>query len=368
MQKELAVAIHGAQDDKGGIYNVLGNFTQGIFKAFKNKTNTYVIQECIKNSIPFDVALGFNVFCYEIWQKIMDAEILNIMYSVDSIFGQNFEIINKYKNNPKFAVFTVRSFDVEIAKHFMPELQLFFMPHAIDEAFWKKMDSKKDIEAVFLSSIFDWEEQLNKIKNTTPKNTWQIIEMFFNTIIKNPKMNFFEIYKIFCEKKLFSFELGTYSILYNTLLPIVESYQKIKMIQDLKYYPIKIFGNEIWKKYISDKQEYMGKLDVKDSVDVLSRAKIVLHNQSSILGGGLHERFLHACGVESFVLCNNDLIIKNEFKNSFGFYDEDNIVEKYEYYLKNENERKEMIKNAHEFVLKYHTWNNRVDSILKLFI
>jgi spore maturation protein CgeB len=43
------------------------------------------------------------------------------------------------------------------------------------------------------------------------------------------------------------------------------------------------------------------------------------------------------------------------------------LVDKVKYYLKNEEERNQIVKNAYEITSKYNTWEHRADEILQIY-
>ena len=70
-----------------------------------------------------------------------------------------------------------------------------------------------------------------------------------------------------------------------------------------------------------------------------------------------------ACG--AFVISDKIPSAETLFEGNIVTYDDaDDLKNKIEYYLSNEHERKEKAQKGNEIVLKNHTFDNRVDTIL----
>ena len=62
-KKNLIVAVHSGDVKKGGVYNVLSSFANGLLQGFKDADiQAYSTKECIEKGIDFNLAIGFNQF------------------------------------------------------------------------------------------------------------------------------------------------------------------------------------------------------------------------------------------------------------------------------------------------------------------
>lgn len=321
----------------------------------------------IKN-INFDVAIGFNITGLQHWQDVIDSGKINVIWTVDSIFSQNAKVFRIAENNQNNIVFGVTPDDIESAKVYLPKLKYAYMPHATDKDLWKNNSSEKENDIVFLSSLYDYENKLESIKDNNI--LYSLVNEFVDIILKLPNLNFWQIYNEVNKYANLNLNVDDYTILYNYSTFIAEQKLKIKMIQELSDFKVKIYGNDLWQKYIKGKVQYMGKADIKESINIINKSKISLHYQIPQLINGLHERFLNASSIGTFTLTNDAPAIKNEFSDNFAYFTSitfDGIKNMADYYLKNEEEREEKAKNAMQIVHQNHLWKNRAESINKLF-
>ena len=72
---------------------------RGILKGFKDANlEAYTFEECINNKIDFDVALGFNVAGCNYWAEVLKQGKINLVWNVDTIFGQNFDVFKQFQD------------------------------------------------------------------------------------------------------------------------------------------------------------------------------------------------------------------------------------------------------------------------------
>jgi glycosyltransferase involved in cell wall biosynthesis len=148
------------------------------------------------------------------------------------------------------------------------------------------------------------------------------------------------------------------------------NYDRVDMIRFLLKNKIKVnlCGNG-WEKYPEFKDFYRGSLSTKDLVKVINQSKINLSFTKDVYGklqlkGRPFE--VSACG--SFVLVEYFSEYLDFFKNKkeiIMFKDKKDMVEKIQYYLKNEKERESIAKAAHNKVVKKY---NVETDLNKLFL
>lgn len=371
MDKEnLIIGVHGNNDLIGGHYNVLASFTAGLMKGFKNKgVQVYTTQECFEKGLSPNLVIGFNASGYNTWREYLTHDIPNIMWSVDSVFYQNIEAVAEFNAHPKFILFNVSPSDTEALEAFFPLLQSAYMPHAVDPELWQKKDLKKEYDVVFTGSIIDYEAKIEELKQTMNKESFDLLMILYDTWINASNLSFWQIYQIFKKEGGLNFNLGQYNFSMKNLAALITSAKRAQMIEKLQDFKVKVFGDGPWEKYVKGNAEYMGKCDLLESIDVINKAKIVLHNHPVQLSMGLHERVLNASAVETFVISSDNVSIIEEFGHNMDYYKSakfDNLVESVEKYLKNDDERIEKAKNAREIILQKHTWDVRAEQILAM--
>jgi len=137
-----------------------------------------------------------------------------------------------------------------------------------------------------------------------------------------------------------------------------------------KNYNIKIWGSELWQKYVQGNVQYMGRTNLDEAVKITQSSKIVLHLQPLQILNGLHERVLNAAASGAYVISDNNLEIRKAFSENISYFNNhtfENLEESINYYLENNEERAEKTVTARETVLLNHKWENRIETLLELF-
>jgi len=369
---KLFVGVHGDGQYKGGMYNVLASFNVGVLKAFQkcgisadNNINYFN-----KNMVPA-LSIGFNVFGHEYWKTLLDMGITNIMWNVDSIFYQNLNVVQQYKDYPNFVLFSVTPCDEEPIKHYLPGTNYIYMPHGVDPELWKPQNCEKEYDIVFLSSIRDYNKVLAELKAQTTPQVFNVVMALYNYAMEHPEQSLWEIYQVFHKTYGLTLDLPLFHNLFHTLCYAITHKKRVELIKKLKNFNVKVWGSELWEKHIEGNVEYMGKADLTQSIDIINKSKIVLHLHPHQLCRGLHERVLNASSTGSFVISDDITTIKESFDDNFGYYrntNYENIEDLVSYYLKNNEEREAKALQAQRITLENHTWENRVKKILELII
>ncbi len=369
-KKNLTIAIHGAEQSEGGVYNVLNSFSTGLLKGFKAiGVSAFSTRECIEKNINFNMSIGFNRNEINIWQKILSNNITNIMWTVDSAFGQNIDVIEQFSSFEKFVLFEVTPADIQAVNLYLPTLKHGYIPHATDTELWQKTGYKKENDIVFFSSVQDYEAIYQQLKETMPPLVYELMMQIREISLNNPQLTFWQICETLKKALGLEFDKEQYKMLFKNISYPLELEQKVKMIQALSDFNVKIYGNDVWKKYITGNIEYVGSCNTSESVEIMEKSKISLHCHPVALGLGLHERILNASAVETFSLVSNSPSINAEFGNAFGYFNHatfEDIAEKAQYYLNNDDERQELAKTAKNIVNQRHTWANRAESIMAI--
>lgn len=367
---EPKIGIYGTEKLEGGVYNVLSSFSTGLHDAFKAKFyDVEYMYKYYENKILPDFTIAFNGTSSSYWDMYLKKEIPHIMWSVDSIF-MHIDSTKIAMNFPNFIFACVSTSDIPAINHFMPNLPFLYLPHGVDQNLWVPDDSEKEHDIVFLSSLKDFEEEINNFKQNWNKKRFNQFMQIYEYAMQNPDKSFWEIYNYFAP--IFNFnmsDLKTYYELFNALCYTVTYSKRVNLINNLKDFNVKVWGSPVWQKYISGNVQYMGTADIKESVNIIPKSKIVLHLQPMQILNGLHERILNASSANSFVLSDYNDTVKQSFGDSLGYYNSsnfENITETVSYFLNNEKERQEKTHQARQITLQNHTWRNRVTEVFSL--
>ena len=104
-----------------------------------------------------------------------------------------------------------------------------------------------------------------------------------------------------------------------------------------------------------------------DMANVLSKSKVVFNNA---IRNDLNMRVFEALSIGSFLLTDatagngqEEMFVDGE---DLVIYNDNDIFEKIEYYLSNEEERENIADRGHEIILNAHTYEHRTDEIIKV--
>ncbi|MEI8377700.1 MAG: glycosyltransferase [bacterium] len=370
-KENVTVGILGGHIEEGGSkYNVLNSCIKSLMKAFQLAgVKVYSVKECIEKSIPMHFTIGLNGSDYNLWGKLLEAKLPVIMWNVDSIFYQNMQGLDQHGENPYFTLLTVTPCDKEALSEYYPTLQHAYMPGAIDLDFWKKQNCAKDIDIVYFSSLFDYEQRLLEIKNRVEPAFFDLMMEIYEMALANPKVSFWEITKIIENNRGARFNKYGYHSIFRDLIYIIDYAKRIALVQSLSKFNLKIYGDAVWQKYISGNIEYMGQVDYYDSVNIMNRAKIVLHSQPRQLCLGINERVMNASAIETFTLASDVKTLETHFGDNLGYYNSttfEDIGDKVNYFLTHEDERISKAKNARKIVEENHTITHRAAKIISM--
>ncbi|MDD3149370.1 MAG: glycosyltransferase [Candidatus Gastranaerophilales bacterium] len=370
--ENLKFGVHGDGQYSGGQFNVLASFNVGILNALKeNFLETDLVQNYVQKNILPNLMIGFNVFGFQMWETLMNYGSTQLMWSVDSIFYQNLSVIKKFYDNPKFVAASVTPADNEAVKNFFPNLNYIYLPHGVDANLWKyDQNIKKEHDIVFMSSIRDFEKQIQDLKNQLSPNIYKLFISMYDFAMANEKKTFWEIFVYFAD--IYNFDkkdLELYSFLFNNICYTVTHAKRVKLIKKLKDYNLKVYGSKLWEKYVEGNVQYMGEAELLQSIGIVKKSKIVLHLHPLQIAKGLHERVLNATSAGSFVISDENPTIMQSFGENMAYYNNNtfaNLEKSIQYYLENETEREEKALKARKITLTSHIWRKRVQELLSL--
>ena len=369
-EKNITVAVHCEENDTGDLYGVKKAFANGLLKGFNQiGIKSFSTKQCIEENIAFNLAMGFDTAGLDIWQKILNSNTPNIMWALDSVFSRHFKIAKTFEAFKNFILFESSQADLQATGTYLPQLKHGYIPVAVDTEVWQKQDCAKENDIVFFATVKDYNEIIDNLKKTMPELVFNLMMEMLALSLKNPALGFWQIYQAIKATCNLQLDAEQYMLLFQNIADIVTNQQKIKLVQALSDFDLKVYGNEEWKKFVSGNVKYMGEYSINETVEILNRSKISLHTHPFALCSGLHERVLNAAAVQTFCLCSDTPSFKLEFGDSLGYFSQKNIedvVEQARYFLENEDERNAKAQKAFEIVKTKHNWSNRAESIMKI--
>lgn len=368
--EEKYIVILGGDQNLGGKYNMVGSFASGLYKAMKKLyPHTALIMDAAKENVPIYSSIGFNVLGEEVFDATVKASIPHLMWCDDSTFNL-MTFFDKYSSYDNFFVATTSPLDIEPMKMFYPKLPVFYMPLAVDRELWEEnINVEKETDIVFLSSLIDVDEIEQRVKKTVSAEMSALYSEIYEYTYNNSELGFWHIFKSFAQAGYCELnDHRTYEYMLKNIVYRVTFEKRIEMLKKLKNFNVKVYGDQLWEKYVEGNIEYMGPVDIPETAKVIQKAKITMNLQPIHLQYGLQERILNPACAGSMVITDNNIEVKKNFGDSIVYYDSqnfENLEDMVEYYVNNDDERLEKTKRAQKIAIEDHNWEKRSQILLR---
>ena len=155
---------------------------------------------------------------------------------------------------------------------------------------------------------------------------------------------------------------------------------RVELIRSIKDARVHIFGGTVYRKeqpalgwhhYLGNQENVTihPAINYSESLEVLKKSRIAL-NSSPTYKNGSHERVFAALACGALPITSESRYFREVFVDGedlifYQFNDRQAVNGKINYLLAHEGERKEAAEKGRQKVLKGHTWDNRVDTILQ---
>lgn len=355
---ELIIGVHSNGKD-----DIEANRLIAAFK--ENDVNAMSIENCEENNLIPNLTIGYDSHGLPAWQKYLNKGITNIMWSTDSVFVKNTQVVEQFSKMPNFILLTSTPCDTEPVGRFFGQLKHGALIQGAVPILSDETACPKEFDILFSSEIVDVDEKMSELKANMPEFVYKMMSDMFHIASSNPVLSFWQIYKLFCENLGLGVDYEQYLLLFSNVAPLITSNKKIQMIKALKDFNVKVSGNEVWKKYLGENAQYIGATDVSN----FKKAKIVLHYQSVEMSSGLEKHMLEAAMSGAFLLSSKTPSIESIFKNDMEYFEPaefKDIAEKAEYLLKNPDECEQRAQNVIKSLKTTNSLRERVSEIIKI--
>ena len=258
----------------------------------------------------------------------------------------------------------------------------FFLPHGglttnIEEdnqiKTFEKYKKQKTIDIVFAGTF------LNDIEKPWHDNLAypsKLLDEVFELFMYDDYLSIQEAFKIvFDRNKILFSSIGKIQLsnLYRVVQNYIRSYSRILLIKKLSEsgLNITICGNG-WENFAKEHKNinYIGALDIKENLELIKKAKVLI-NVTPTLRNGSHERVFTGMLNNTVLFSDRSRYYDEFFENEkdilyYSFNSLDKDIEKLKAILSDDKKLFEISQNAYEIANKYHTWENRVDTILDM--
>lgn len=144
----------------------------------------------------------------------------------------------------------------------------------------------------------------------------------------------------------------------------------LKLIKKSKYDDYNLFWRAKPIRKTSRVMNYLihreKRLPFEEYIRLYNKSKITLNTLSPVSLVGT--RYFEAMASKSLVLCEESSIYEKYGLFTVGehcvtFNDQQEFAEKFEYYVDNDQERRDIIEKGHKYAIENHTWNDRIETM-----
>ena len=257
--------------------------------------------------------------------------------------------------------------------------RVFFWPHAIEKELNFSQD-ERIYDVVFLGSCYDYESLRVAWQQRNPASLNQVLDDAIDIVFSNEQASLAEALVTAWQASGMDPQGIDFSTLYYYLDNYTRGKDRLELIRSIKNAKVHVFGelatdNAVgilsWQQYLASQKNVTVHPSTLfgEGMKVLKQSKIVL-NSMPFFRDGTHERIFTGLGCGCLPITSESKYLREQFKDGeeLLFYqskNRDEVNAKVDDLLSHEEKRKKMASKGREIVMKHHTWDNRVEQLLK---
>lgn len=242
-----------------------------------------------------------------------------------------------------------------------------FMPHAVEKELMPDPTLNRVYDVVFLGTCIDAEGRRKRWRKQFPKNLVNMMEDAAEATLSDDKTSFISI----LEEKL---DPEEYQTIYEEVELYVKGRDRLDLIRAFSEQEIHLFGGSLDE--VGWKEKFKNKLNLhihppvsyKEALIIMKQSKIVLNSSIKNKLGG-HERIFSALASGAGIVTNDNLLMRKYFAESeillFNRKNLQELNDRVKELLAHEDQRIEMADKGRELVMKGHTWDHRLNTLLE---
>lgn len=258
--------------------------------------------------------------------------------------------------------------------------RVFFLPHAVEPELAPADHEERLYDVVFLGSCYDYESLRVAWQQRNPAALNKVLDDAIDIVFSDETASLAEaLVKAWNASRLDSQGVD-FATLYYYLDNYTRGKDRVELIRSIKKARVHVFGelatdNAVgilsWPQYLASQANvtaYPSTL-FNEGLNILKRAKIVL-NSMPFFRDGSHERIFTGFACGCLPITSESKYLHEEFAEGkeLLFYrakQRSHVNELVEEWLGDEKKRKEAAAKGREKVMQRHTWDNRVQELLK---
>lgn len=258
--------------------------------------------------------------------------------------------------------------------------RVFFLPHAVERELFQREHFSKKYDVVFLGSCYDYESLRVSWKQRNPEALNKVLDDAIDIVFNDKQISLTNALITAWNAS----KLDPAGVDFTTLFYYLDNYtrgkDRVNLIRSIKDAKVYVFGetsrdNAVgilgWQQYLASQKNVTVHPSVPyaAALEILMQTKIAL-NSMPFFKNGSHERVFAALACGAVPITTENQYFREIFKDGedLCFYKMNNPAEaneKVNALLTDEARRAQLALNGSTKVKQNHTWDSRVDLLLK---
>lgn len=357
-------------------YEVIHHFDEKLYEAFKRagiKTRLLKKEQFEETFIksPPDATIGFNgaprtddgVMLCDIYKIPHISLLLDPPYRFPYLIESSFVHIGC---DDKVCCKILRDRGFE---------RTFFFPHGVEKELSPDPKIEKIYDIVMLATFIDFEQIRNDWPQKYDKKIVEALCHAADETFTNKNRSFITAFE---ENYKGHFDWIELSEPLQELELYIKGKDRTLLVESFEGITLHIFGASFgkkgWKDYLGKKHPSIyvhNPLPYREALDIMRRTKVLL-NPSLKNKDGAHERLFSGISCGAMVVTPDSRYLRETLNEGDGviYYDHqqpDEYKKAVEHYLQNDHAREQAILKGYGIIQKHHTWDQRVNQLLKLY-
>lgn len=258
---------------------------------------------------------------------------------------------------------------------------VFFLPHGVDRNLTPDPNGKREYEVVMLSSCIDYEAIRESWKKKYPAPLCKVLDEAAEITLTTVDVPYYQAFvealdRHLGQKAAIDPEKIDFIAILDELETYIKGKDRIELIKAVKDAKVDIFGaadgHAGWMKYLGQGRSNIkihDPIPFEQALEIIKHSKILL-NSSPWIKNGIHERVLMGLACETLVITNENIYLKEHFKEgeSLVFYQPgkyEKANHRINEYLEDAEKRIQVAAIGRGIVMKHHTWDNRAATLIQ---
>lgn len=356
-------------------YGVLQHFSKQVYKSlqrlgFSGQLLSYKEYKACPFSLNCDLTLSFNgAPCDESGEFLCD---LTSVPHISCLVDPPYHFL-ELQTSPHILITCddktcVDLFRSEKFPHY------YFFPHGVEPDLLASKEVHKNYDILFLGTYIDPKKQKEILEKKYPSKISELLKETAQRVLKGEKGHFAEIFLQLFNKSHTDKPIFSLSEAFKDLEIYIKACDRIALLTSIKHCNISIFGNTVsnkgWQEVFSDKKNITisPAVNFTQAIDLMRQSKIVL-NSGIKNSFGCHERVFTSLAAGALAVTSSNIFLEQTFANekSILFYTPENLSsfeDTLHMYLKDDEKLQEVQKKGRDVVMKNHTWDVRLQTLL----